>query len=258
MDNIYKIDHKKLRHRLQSLLMTTFLDGMAIEAVLLDIGGVLLLPEPNAIADALKPTGINPSEALLHQAHHRAVAAIDQTGEKTPHSAGRSYWREYARACDVPTEILEEITDRLVDAFAKGFGWWHVVPGCREALATLANHLPIALVSNSSGEVEDALRELQLCQVGVGPGIQVATLIDSTVLGFRKPDPRIFELALSQLGVSANQVVHVGDILRSDIDGAQAVGIYPMHLDPFANCPEPNTGHDHLRDLNDLVTRMGL
>ena len=46
-----------------------------------------------------------------------------------------------------------------------------------------------------------------------------------------KPDPRIFNFALSAVGVSAEETVHIGDTYRADIVGARDVGIRPILLD---------------------------
>ena len=46
-----------------------------------------------------------------------------------------------------------------------------------------------------------------------------------------KPDPHIFNYALAAVGVSAEEVVHVGDTYEADIIGAQKVGIRPILLD---------------------------
>ena len=52
-----------------------------------------------------------------------------------------------------------------------------------------------------------------------------AVLVEGEV-GFGKPDPRIFRLALERLGVTAAEAWMVGDDLPWDIAGAQAVGIH--------------------------------
>jgi len=46
-----------------------------------------------------------------------------------------------------------------------------------------------------------------------------------------KPDPHIFNYALAAVGVSAEEVVHVGDTYEADIVGAKGVGIRPILLD---------------------------
>lgn len=46
-----------------------------------------------------------------------------------------------------------------------------------------------------------------------------------------KPDPHIFNYALAAVGISAEEVVHVGDTYAADIVGARNVGIRPILLD---------------------------
>ena len=40
-----------------------------------------------------------------------------------------------------------------------------------------------------------------------------------------KPRKELFELALNNTGLSAEQVVHIGDSLSNDVQGASSVGI---------------------------------
>ena len=47
----------------------------------------------------------------------------------------------------------------------------------------------------------------------------------------RKPDPKIFRMALDRLGVPASEAVFVGDNLQTDIKGALNCGMIPIHID---------------------------
>lgn len=47
----------------------------------------------------------------------------------------------------------------------------------------------------------------------------------SNEVGHYKPSPQIFEAALSALGVQPSEAAHVGDLRRTDIAGAAAVGM---------------------------------
>ena len=83
--------------------------------------------------------------------------------------------------------------------------------------------------------------------------VPVGVVADSTRAGVAKPDPAIFGLALEALGVPASgTVLHVGDSLRSDVDGALAAGLQPVHFDPYGFCPAPD-GHAHARSLGELA-----
>lgn len=53
------------------------------------------------------------------------------------------------------------------------------------------------------------------------------SIISSRELGIRKPNPRIYQTALQQLGLSADQAVFVGH-KRSELDGARAVGLHTI------------------------------
>jgi putative hydrolase of the HAD superfamily len=155
----------------------------------------------------------------------------------------------------VPAGRLSETTDQLVGAFRRDYGWWHIIPGRCEALARLAQHAPIAVISNGSGEAQDALRRLGVCQVGAGPGVEVRAIVDSAAVGVGKPDPRIFQIALDHLGVAASHALHVGDTLRTDIDGAVRAGIRPFHIAPYG-CAESDGDHVDICHLEEVATAV--
>lgn len=50
-------------------------------------------------------------------------------------------------------------------------------------------------------------------------------MVFSTDIGLRKPHPKVFKIALSNLGASASEAVFVGNNLQADIKGALGVGM---------------------------------
>jgi FMN phosphatase YigB (HAD superfamily) len=68
-----------------------------------------------------------------------------------------------------------------------------------------------------------------LRQLGLAALVHFALI--SRVVGFGKPDPRLYQLALEQAGVPAERAVHVGDDPRLDCEAARAVGITAVLLD---------------------------
>jgi putative hydrolase of the HAD superfamily len=48
--------------------------------------------------------------------------------------------------------------------------------------------------------------------------------------GVLKPDPRIFDLLLQRAGLGAAQVLHVGDDVVADVEGARRAGVVPVWL----------------------------
>ena len=56
-------------------------------------------------------------------------------------------------------------------------------------------------------------------------------------VGFMKPHPRLFQYALEQMGVAAEESVMVGDSLRADVEGAKTLGMVTVWRRPLAGEP---------------------
>lgn len=220
-----------------------------IRAVLLDVGGVMLVPDPAKLGAILRAHGGGDDPGEVLRAHYGAMNDAD---DGTTFDWRRYYGRLLARA-GVPVDRAEVATADVAAAFTAENIWYHVLDGVHEALATLARQgRPLAIVSNSDGTVEQVLWRTRLCQLGLGPGVPVAAMLDSYVVGVAKPDPRIFHMALDRLGVPAEQAVHVGDTRAFDVAGAAAAGVRPVHVDPYGDCPGQGE-HPHVRGLADVT-----
>jgi putative hydrolase of the HAD superfamily len=82
-------------------------------------------------------------------------------------------------------------------------------------------NLKIGLISNTIFPEEFHLRELK--RFGLYPYLDAHFF--SSQVGYRKPHPRIFHLALEKLKVDSSNAVFVGDRLEEDVGGAQNVGM---------------------------------
>ena len=87
----------------------------------------------------------------------------------------------------------------------------------RKVLLQLKERNPMVLVSNFYGNIDTVLKEFKL------DGI-FQSVIESAVVGVRKPDPRIFTLGVEALGLRPEEVVVVGDSIDKDIIPAQKAG----------------------------------
>lgn len=87
----------------------------------------------------------------------------------------------------------------------------------RPVLAALSEKFPLVLVSNFYGNVEEVLRDFDIRKYFNG-------VIESAVVGVRKPDSRIFRLGVVALGFSPGEVLVVGDSFRKDILPARQIG----------------------------------
>jgi len=227
-------------------------DAPPVEAVLLDAGGVLLLPDPAVVTAALSGVGVTPDPAVLVRAHYTAVAALDRSHD----GAWSSYLTAFGTAVGVVDERLEAAVAALTEAVTAHV-WVQSTDGAADAVQALVDAgLRVAVVSNAEGTVEQMLASAGVCQVGPGAGAPVAAVLDSYLVGSAKPDPGIMRLGLAAVGATPETTVFVGDTLRYDVAGAAACGVRALHLDPWGDCPRPD-GHQHLRRLADLPGLLG-
>jgi HAD superfamily hydrolase (TIGR01549 family) len=63
-------------------------------------------------------------------------------------------------------------------------------------------------------------------------------IVASGVVGYAKPHPAIFHMALSQMGVEPRDTLFVGDKFNLDIDGAATVGMPSVLIDRNERFPE--------------------
>lgn len=227
--------------------------------MLLDAGGVIVLPDRRLVADALAQVGIAiDSEAVLG-AHYRAVRALDR--DRQLREQPDSYVRAVCAALCVPAECLPAAISAfalLGDRDASGVVLWsEPVPGAREVIdALMRSGVPVLVVTNSDGRAAENLRDAGICQVGPGRGATVGDVIDSVVVGSAKPEPEIFGVALRRAGVSASEAVHIGDMLCADIAGARAAGLAAIHLDPSRRCRSAQ--HRHIRSLSGIWRHIAI
>jgi putative hydrolase of the HAD superfamily len=225
---------------------------MTVEAVLLDAGGVLLLPDADVVERELTSVGIEPERSRFERAHHRGMRAVDL--DPSEGVRWEVYTAAYVRELGIPEASDVAARDAVGRAF-QTMDWTVVIESSLRALPALAARgVHLALVSNSDGTVERMLRETRMAQVGVGAGAEMVAIIDSHLVGVEKPDPRIFEIALEIIGVGAEHAIHVGDSVRFDVVGARNAGVRPIHLDPFGFCPD--TDHEHARELAEVVSLL--
>jgi putative hydrolase of the HAD superfamily len=92
--------------------------------------------------------------------------------------------------------------------------------------------LPKGIVSNG----QRVFSEIELKYLGLHRYFD--EIVFSSDIGYKKPDPRIFRMALDALGLEPQDVLFIGDSFENDILGAQKVGMSSLFIREAWNLPE--------------------
>lgn len=149
-----------------------------------------------------------------------------------------------------------------------------------EAFQTVARNAPVEL----SAEIRPSLEALQarglrlgiVCDVGFSGGEVLRELLDreglltyfsgwafSDEVGHYKPAPQIFEAALAALDAEPAASMHVGDLCRTDVAGAAALGMRTVRYRALHDDPDIDGGVeadfviDSHRELPALIDALG-
>ena len=93
----------------------------------------------------------------------------------------------------------------------------------REVLDALAMRYPMVLVSNFYGNIQAVL-------ASYGLDGYFKEIVESAVVGIRKPDPQIFALGVEALAMQPEEVVVVGDSYGKDMAPAHSIGCHTVWL----------------------------
>ncbi len=208
-----------------------------IDTLFLDVGGTLIAIDFAWVSRALADLGYRCSADELQRAEAGARPTVSAAMSREPPVRDLDVFEvflrallerllpvaQHARIADLCRELVPILSapgesERL---------WSRVLPGVREALAAFSGMgLRMVAVSNSNGTVEAGL---------VRQGLRdfFHAVVDSHVVGYEKPDRRIFEHALRLSGAEPARTLHVGDMYFADVVGARRASVHAALLDPF-------------------------
>ncbi|MEO6469914.1 MAG: HAD family hydrolase [Acidimicrobiia bacterium] len=226
-------------------------------AVLLDSGGIFLLPQARRIVAAFRRAEVEVDPGVLHDAHYRAAQefGVDLDIDSDWAGSWKRYLDAYVDACEVDDADRTEVHRHLDSEFADAALWLDVIPGACDGLRALAaTGVILGVVSNADGVMAQRLDDLGVLQVGTGAGVGVACVIDSGAVGVMKPDPRIFAIALEAIDVDPEDAWYIGDMPAFDVVGARRAGLRPFLMDPLGL--HHAADYDRVDSLADLADRV--
>ncbi|MBZ0159524.1 MAG: HAD family hydrolase [bacterium] len=215
---------------------------MPLEAVIFDAGNTVMLMNYGVVAKALTAEGLHVDEAAVREAEYRARVRLDPVLARRNSTEAPQIFQTYMRfVCDglgVQWGVAAERTLHRIAEYHQEHNLWNQPdPHAHAALRTLHGHgLTLGMISNSNGWVERLVTES-----GLRPYFHF--VVDSRLVGVEKPDPRIFQIALDQVGISPAEALYIGDLYSIDVVGARAAGMGAILLDPaglwdHVDCPK--------------------
>jgi HAD superfamily hydrolase (TIGR01493 family) len=206
-----------------------------VRAVLFDYSGTLFrLEEDDSWFEGMR---VDEREVDVHVQAELMRRMTAPTGVFTEITAGSDVAAEAApeayhawvhRESGVAHDQAEALYGLLIDPMN-----WTPYPDTADVLARLHRAgIKTAVVSNIAFDVRPAFQS-----------IGAAEFVDEFVLSFEvgavKPDPAIFQTALTKLGVAADDAVMVGDSEEAD-GGARALGCGFLLVDPLPTAQRPD------------------
>lgn len=198
-----------------------------IEGIIFDYGGTIDsrgVHWSEVIWDGYRSAGvIGVDKEVFREAYVYAERELARTRHILPHHTFHDLLRikmqiEFqwlADRGDISAKVIEkyaaDVADYCYEAAKES------IAEARPTLEVLSTHFPMVLVSNFYGNVEAVLEDFGLRHF-------FKSIIESAVVGVRKPDPRIFELGVEALGLTPEAVLVVGDSYKKDIIPAESIG----------------------------------
>lgn len=138
-------------------------------------------------------------------------------------------------------------------------GWFEEIALAEDAphvFERLGLRYRLGLITNGPSR----LQRLKIERFGLAEYMDV--LIVSEEVGVAKPDPEIFKIALTRLGVQSSQALFVGDSLEYDLRGAAAAGLPFVWMNPRreplpSDAPPPFAQIARLAELPPLLENSG-
>lgn len=215
----------------------------AVTAVLFDVAGTLLVKSgvPATICSVLRSRHIAVGEdevAFRHKLLSEALPFPDRTSA--------SFYREFNAALLRSLGVVPD--GPTLDAIYKQCRRvpWEAAPGAHELRRI---DVRCGVVSNFSTDLPRLLEQVPR---------RFDPVVVSEAVGLRKPDLRIFEVALSALGGDPSKVVYVGDSIELDMEPSAALGMVPVLIDRLGVYPAyEGLAVADLSELPDLLDSLG-
>jgi putative hydrolase of the HAD superfamily len=222
------------------------------EGIFFDAGNTLLTVYPSVAhiySNAAASFGLNiPMEAIENSFKElwvQTAPLVSNEGHRLTYEKERDWWkflvkevfRDHLDAMD-----FDQFFDHLYHLF-EDVESWRLYEDVITVLSDLKERgFILAIVSNWDSRLPSLCDRLGITSF-------FDAVIVSALVGYEKPHPNIFQIALTQTGLSADQVMYIGDDPFLDYQAARKIGIHSLHLDRTNRFPDHP---DRITVLSDL------
>jgi putative hydrolase of the HAD superfamily len=204
-----------------------------IEAILFDFGGTLdndgtdwftrIYHLVSSYVDDLDRDGF----AQFADVAAKEIAAMEDTGKLTMDQTAHRFCLQIHKklnngfGCNVSKKASQWDPAAVAEQFvveARGY-----LQRNRELMGRLHGRYRLGCISNNWGNTAGWCRQFELHDY-------FDTMVDSAVVGSSKPEKKIFQVALDELQLGAEQCVYVGDNYVWDVLGSHNAGMKPVWI----------------------------
>jgi FMN phosphatase YigB (HAD superfamily)/DNA-binding XRE family transcriptional regulator len=165
---------------------------------------------------------------------HRAFTAVAADTGVSSDIVETTFWHYNDAVCrgDMP---LDDFNKKLADCFElDSFDWQpyymdavSAISETAEVISWVAEHYKVGLLSNIMPGFIPAMKA-----EGVIPAGAYDTIVDSSVVKAIKPEPQIYEIAVKQAGVPAEEILLIDDS-RTNLMAAERLGWHVLWFDDY-------------------------
>jgi HAD superfamily hydrolase (TIGR01509 family) len=218
-----------------------------LKAIFFDVGNTLLFPDRPHILAPLQQRNLSPTLDHWHAIARKTKREFDEILQHDG-KADHSFWYLFYSHLLTDLEVRDDaLRDALVNATRVSANWCDIRSGTRESLLRLGQRYPLAVISNADGKIADVLKRCGIVDC-------FRTITDSGLVGYEKPHPAIFEVALRDMGVAPEESLYVGDMYSIDYLGATGAGMQAILFDVPGAYRE--SGLPRVESLEELEQRV--
>ncbi|MBR4966798.1 MAG: HAD family hydrolase [Bacteroidaceae bacterium] len=226
-----------------------------IKGVIFDYGGTIDtngIHWGEVIAEQYRLAGIELERELYRNAYVHGERSLAKAPVIAPQDTFHTLLRkkisiqfEYLKEQTQSGQFTDENAEKIADGCYSKVK--ETLETSRGIIASFAQRFPMVLVTNFYGNMPVVLNEFGLDNF-------FRCIVESSVVGIRKPDPALFAMGVEALHIAAENIVVIGDSYRKDIYPALTLGCKTVWLKNLCWEEEPIIeGYAPTAIINDIA-----